>query len=83
MNSLNLENQENLQLNLLNEENSFLGKKTSRNNDFSDDNLSILKSDGDIGIETYNVGRWHPNEHYRFIRGCILHGNNWKKVKYK
>lgn len=31
--------------------------------------------------ENYKTGRWHPNEHTRFIKGCLLYGNNWKKVK--
>lgn len=31
--------------------------------------------------EDYKTGRWHPDEHHRFIRGCLQYGNNWKKVK--
>jgi hypothetical protein len=30
--------------------------------------------------DTYKTGRWHPSEHYRFIKGCLMYGNNWKKV---
>ena len=30
--------------------------------------------------EEYRTGRWHPSEHYRFIKGCLQYGNNWKKV---
>ena len=30
--------------------------------------------------EDYRTGRWHPSEHFRFIKGCLQHGNNWKKV---
>lgn len=30
--------------------------------------------------EEYKSGRWHPDEHYRFIKGCLQYGNNWKKV---
>jgi hypothetical protein len=26
-------------------------------------------------------GRWNHEEHIRFIKGCLLFGNNWKKVK--
>ena len=26
-------------------------------------------------------GRWKQEEHFRFIKGCLLFGNNWKKVK--
>ena len=32
----------------------------------------------------YKTGRWNNTEHLRFIQGCLLHGNNWRKVrKYK
>lgn len=30
----------------------------------------------------YKTGRWNPDEHYRFIKGCLQFGNNWKKVIY-
>lgn len=30
--------------------------------------------------EFHNTGRWTQNEHFRFIKGCLLFGNNWKKV---
>lgn len=33
--------------------------------------------------EFYNTGRWTQNEHFRFIKGCLLFGNNWKKVSTK
>lgn len=26
-------------------------------------------------------GRWLHAEHFRFIKGCLLYGNNWKQVK--
>ena len=35
---------------------------------------------GDEKEETLN-GRWNDEEHIRFIKGCLLYGNNWKKVK--
>lgn len=31
--------------------------------------------------DAYHNGRWTQNEHFRFIKGCLLYGNNWKKVK--
>jgi hypothetical protein len=37
-------------------------------------------SKNDENQEEYQTGRWHPSEHSRFIKGCLLHGNNWKKV---
>lgn len=27
------------------------------------------------------MGRWSQAEHFRFIKGCLLYGNYWKKVK--
>ena len=26
-------------------------------------------------------GRWTNEEHIRFLKGCLLYGNNWKKVE--
>lgn len=31
----------------------------------------------------YRNGRWLPFEHIRFVKGCLAHGNNWKKVSHK
>jgi SHAQKYF class myb-like DNA-binding protein len=28
-----------------------------------------------------NNGRWGKSEHIRFLGGCLLYGNNWKKVE--
>ena len=50
-----------------------------RNKGSSDDFLS--ENDPSEMNEDYKTGRWHPDEHYRFIRGCLQYGNNWKKVK--
>jgi hypothetical protein len=41
-----------------------------------DDSLSQDNSNN----ENYRNGRWQPCEHYRFIKGCLQYGNNWKKV---
>jgi len=40
---------------------------------------SVIDS-SDEDFKKYNNGRWHLSEHFRFIRGYILYGNNWKKV---
>ncbi len=32
--------------------------------------------------DRYKNGRWQPAEHLRFIKGCLLYGNNWKKVSF-
>ena len=26
-------------------------------------------------------GRWNENEHFLFLKGCLLYGNNWQKIK--
>ena len=31
--------------------------------------------------ESYRNGRWHPTEHSRFVKACLIFGNNWKKVR--
>ena len=46
--------------------------------DDKDSNNSINFSDEKE--ENLN-GRWNQDEHIRFIKGCLLYGNNWKKVK--
>ena len=30
----------------------------------------------------YKTGRWNNTEHMRFIQGCLMHGNNWRKVSF-
>ena len=48
---------------------------TNQNN--LDDNLSEnLSRQNDL-----QNGRWKQEEHFRFIKGCLLFGNNWKKIK--
>ena len=39
-------------------------------------NQNIEKNNG-----IHSDGRWNTEEHIRFIRGCLLYGNNWKKVE--
>ena len=41
------------------------------------DNLSSCSQDDNGKLKN---GRWLPCEHMRFIKGCLLYGNNWKKV---
>ena len=40
-------------------------------------NEHLSDSEGNDG---YKTGRWNADEHYRFIKGCLHYGNNWKKV---
>ena len=44
------------------------------------DKANSLQDSSDEDFKKYNTGRWHLSEHFRFIRGYILYGNNWKKV---
>jgi hypothetical protein len=46
------------------------------------DSLDNLSSSSREDDGKFKNGRWLPCEHLRFIKGCLLHGNNWKKVKY-
>ncbi len=55
--------------------NSFKRSLKKRAN--SMDKLSSC-SDDDNG--KFKNGRWLPCEHIRFLKGCLLYGNNWKKV---
>jgi len=63
------------------ENETFLGKKqkkenSNEDNSVDDDNSKIFDENGD-----YRTGRWEKVEHLKFLKGCLLHGNNWKKVK--
>ena len=62
--------------------NSEMKIKVSLNKDNSLINNDQIKNQN---IEKNNIihsdGRWNPEEHIRFIKGCLLYGNNWKKVE--
>ena len=53
-----------------------LNKDNSLINNDQIKNQNIEKNNG-----THSDGRWNTEEHIRFIRGCLLYGNNWKKVE--
>jgi len=53
----------------------FLSNKTtssSKEYDSSENNNFFNK---------YNTGRWSKNEHFLFLHGCLLYGNDWTKVQ--
>ncbi len=51
-----------------------------KNDSASDDLNSANEDDLSENDKDHKSGRWHPSEHFRFIKGCLQHGNNWKKV---
>lgn len=62
------------------ESESLLGKKlknerSNEDNSAEEDNSRENEENGD-----YKNGRWEKQEHLKFLKGCLLHGNNWKKV---
>ena len=44
-------------------------------------NQQIKNKNTEINNNTHSDGRWNSDEHKRFIIGCLLYGNNWKKVE--
>ena len=44
------------------------------------DNDIDFKDDETMSL--YKNGRWEKVEHHKFLKGCLLYGNNWKKVIY-
>ena len=56
-----------------------IGKKIKR----TESSNSLIGDDSKEEENTKNLrtGRWHTKEHFRFIKGCLMYGNNWKKVK--
>jgi hypothetical protein len=57
-------------------------QEKSENKENSDDMSMGNDSEENENNEQYRTGRWHPTEHLRFIKGCLMHSNNWKKVNY-
>jgi len=78
MNNINLLNQPGFNFNLSSEQTKLYYDPQVPKNDESDDEISNCQSEG--GNKNYNNGRWNQNEHYKFLKGCLLFGNNWKKV---
>lgn len=42
---------------------------------------SKSKPDQTEGNSNERQGRWLQSEHFRFLKGCLLYGNNWGEVK--
>ena len=51
----------------------------SRNNNIENENYD-MNEDENNNNNTSN-GRWSQKEHLSFIKGCLLYGNNWKKIQ--
>ena len=51
----------------------------SNNNENNNDSIELNEDENDNS----NIlnGRWSQKEHLLFIKGCLLYGNYWKKVK--
>jgi len=62
---------------------NFLKQSEIKSHDLSSvdgESLNDEKDENSENYGNYKTGRWQPSEHFRFIKGCLLHGNNWKKV---
>ena len=62
-------------------------KKKGKKKTFKSSSTSSIKVQSNIKINYNNEmlngfrnGRWMATEHNRFLKGCLLYGNNWKKV---
>ena len=33
-----------------------------------------------VSASNYKEGRWDSDEHQKFVKSCIIFGNNWRKV---
>lgn len=59
-----------------------LFKTTSCQNDTGNVNSSNENgAKNNFSSSETRQGRWAFNEHLRFIKACLLYGNNWKEVK--
>lgn len=50
---------------------------------FKSSRAALEEKNEPINVDMINIrqGRWLTQEHIRFVKGCLLYGNNWKKVK--
>ena len=51
----------------------------SKNNNIENESLEINEDENNNNNTTN--GRWSQKEHLSFIKGCLLYGNNWKKIQ--
>ena len=51
----------------------------SNNNENNSESIELNEDENDSNNKLN--GRWSQKEHLLFIKGCLLYGNNWKKVK--
>ena len=42
---------------------------------------NLLDKTVDKPLDNYNMGRWTPDEHHKFIQAMYLYGNEWKRVQ--
>ena len=63
------------------ENDTLIGKKIKKDNTSFDYSSGNENSKDNENNGDYKTGRWEKNEHYKFLKGCLLYGNNWKKVK--
>lgn len=52
----------------------------TENQILNSDSLTNLKIKNNKD-ENFKTGRWHPDEHQRFIEAILKYGNEWKKVQ--
>ena len=58
--------------------------QNSNNESIKEDNINEKLSENENKLEENsngNNGRWEKPEHLRFLAGCLLYKNNWKKVE--
>lgn len=55
-----------------------ISKKESEDEIFNEQDLSMCNSEKN---SNFNLGRWQPEEHQRFIQAMFLYGNEWRKVQ--
>ena len=58
---------------------NLVNSNNNNNNDNNNESLELNEDENDNN----NIlnGRWSQKEHLLFIKGCLLYGNYWKKIK--
>lgn len=63
-----------------------MNKVTNESNE-SEDNLKgkckKLRKRLRMSNGAFKEGRWTADEHAKFVKSCLIYGNNWKKVNFE
>lgn len=42
----------------------------------------VINFNNNTNLTSKKIGRWTQEEHFSFIKGCLIFGKNWNKVRF-